>query len=261
MTKRFKGKTVFVTGGARGMGAEHVRAFVAEGANVIFGDVLDDEGSALATELGSQALYQRLDVTDEADWDAFIAVAEQSFGPIDVAVNNAGVGGSGALIEDMSLSGWRRVLSINLDGVFLGTRAAVRSMRKANQPGAIVNVSSIAGLIGTPYVSDYTASKFAVRGLTKAVAMEVGRHGIRVNSVHPGYVRTAILGGMADSVATGKTALPRIGVAKDVTGFILFAASEEAAYMTGAELVVDGGFSAGSPVSIGQDIRTYLDSL
>ncbi|MGP4689369.1 SDR family oxidoreductase [Agrobacterium pusense] len=260
MTERFKSKTVIITGGARGMGAEHARAFVREGASVVIGDVLDSDGEALIAELGSQAAYHRLDVADPLAWAEFIAFTEKTFGPIDVAVNNAGVGGSGTSIEDASFQSWRRVLSINLDGTFLGMRAAVRSMRNADRPGAIVNISSVAGIIGTPESADYTASKFATRGITKAVAMEVGRYGIRVNSVHPGYIRTAILGELDDSVVAAKTALPRIGVPRDVTELVLFVASDEASYITGAELVVDGGFSAGSPISLRQSVQEYFKS-
>ncbi|WP_305783243.1 glucose 1-dehydrogenase [Symbioplanes lichenis] len=253
---RFERRTVIVTGGARGMGATHARGFVAEGARVVIADVLDDEGKALAGELGEAALYRHLDVTDEQQWAALVEETTATFGAPTVLINNAGIGGSGTLVEEKTLEDWRRLLGVNLDGVFLGTRAVIPAMRGAGG-GAIVNISSFAGLIGTPNAADYTTSKFAVRGFTKAVAMEVAPYGIRVNSVHPGYIRTPILGPLGDEVVHGKIALDRMAAPEEVTKMVLFVASDDASYSTGAEFVIDGGWSAGSPVGIGQTNSEY----
>ncbi|MFF5077771.1 SDR family oxidoreductase [Actinoplanes sp. NPDC000266] len=256
---RFDGRTVIVTGGARGMGATHSRGFVAEGARVVIADVLDAEGEALAGELGDAAIYRHLDVTGERQWAQLIEETNAVFGTPTVLVNNAGIGGKGAFVEDETLEDWRRLLAVNLDGVFLGTRAVIPGMKAAGG-GAIVNISSFAGLIGTPNAADYTTSKFAVRGFTKAVAMEVAAHGIRVNSVHPGYIRTPILGPLGDEVVHGKVALDRMAAPEEVTRMVLFVASDEAGYSTGSEFVVDGGWSAGSPVGIGQTNAAFHDA-
>ncbi|GLY17163.1 3-alpha-(or 20-beta)-hydroxysteroid dehydrogenase [Kineosporia sp. NBRC 101677] len=253
---RFEGKTVVVTGGARGMGAAHSRGFVAEGARVVIADVLDAEGEELAGELGEAALYRHLDVTDEQQWAEVVRAATAAFSAPTVLVNNAGIGGSGTLVEDKTLADWRKLLAVNLDGVFLGTRAVIPGMKAAGG-GAIVNISSFAGLIGTPNAADYTTSKFAVRGFTKAVAMEVAPYGIRVNSVHPGYIRTPILGPLGDEVVHGKVALDRMAGPEEVTRMVLFVASDDASYSTGAEFVIDGGWSAGSTVGIGQTNAQY----
>ncbi|MFG1990645.1 SDR family oxidoreductase [Actinoplanes sp. NPDC048988] len=256
---RFDGRTVIVTGGARGMGATHSRGFVAEGARVVIADVLDAEGETLAKELGDAAIYRHLDVTDEREWARLIEETNAVFGAPTVLINNAGIGGKGALVEDETLEDWRRLLAVNLDGVFLGTRAVIPGMKAAGG-GAIVNISSFAGLIGTPNAADYTTSKFAVRGFTKAVAMEVAAHGIRVNSVHPGYIRTPILGPLGDEVVHGKVALARMAAPEEVTRMVLFVASDEAGYSTGSEFVVDGGWSAGSPVGIGQANAAFSEA-
>ncbi len=251
MPGRFDGRTVLISGGARGMGASHARGFCAEGANVVIGDVRDDAGQQLAGELGPAARYVHLDVTSEDDWTKAVAFAEEAYGPLAVLVNNAGVGGGGQLV-DIELQEWRRVLSVNLDGCFLGIKAAVPSMRRGGG-GAIANISSLAGLVGTPLSGPYTASKFALRGLTKVAALELGREGIRVNSVHPGYVQTPILMGLTAEQAGVdlKLALPRMAQPSEVTRMVLFICSDEASYSTGAEFVVDGGWSAGAPISIG----------
>jgi 3alpha(or 20beta)-hydroxysteroid dehydrogenase len=240
------------------MGASHSRGFAAEGANVVIADVLDDDGKALADELGDSAVYVHLDVTDEQGWAAAIELAESTFGPLSVLVNNAGIGGAGTPVADATLEGWHRTLGVNLDGVFLGTRAAIGSMRKAGG-GSIINISSFAGLVATPFSSDYTTSKFAVRGFTKATAMEVAADRIRVNSVHPGYIRTPILGPLGDEVVIGKIAIQRMATPEEVTKMVLFIASDDASYSTGAEFVVDGGWSAGSPVSIGETNAQFYD--
>jgi 3alpha(or 20beta)-hydroxysteroid dehydrogenase len=239
-----------VTGGARGMGEAHVRGFAAEGARVVVADVLDDEGGALAEQLGDSAMYVHLDVSDEAQWRSVVERAEAAFGPLHVLINNAGIGGVPAALVDTDIDDWHRVLAVNLDGTFLGIKTVAPSMLRGGAGGAIVNISSFAGLMGSPLIGAYGASKFAVRGLTKIAAMELGPHGIRVNSVHPGYVRTPILDGIPDEAIHGRLAIERIATPADVTPVVLFAASSEAGYCTGAEFAVDGGWSAGEPSPI-----------
>ena len=249
MTCRFKDRTVLLTGAARGMGASHARAFAAEGARVVIADVLDDEGHALADELGDAALYVHLDVSDIEGWRMALERTENRFGPLHVLINNAGIGGLPATLVDTDIDQWRRVLSVNLDGTFYGIKVAAPSIIRAGG-GAIVNVSSFAGLMGSPMLGGYAASKFGVRGLTKVAAMELGPHGVRVNSIHPGYIRTALLEGIPDAEVHGRLAIERVATPTDVTPVVLFAASDEAAYCTGAEFPVDGGWSAGEPSPI-----------
>ncbi|KRP98751.1 hypothetical protein AOQ72_16745 [Bradyrhizobium yuanmingense] len=237
---RFEGKTVFITGGARGMGAAHVRGFAAEGAKVVIADLLGAEGEALAREIGAQARFQRLDVTQEAQWAEAAAAAEAAFGPISVLVNNAGVFRTG-LLEEMKPADWRLVLEVNLTGVFLGMQAAVPSMRRAGG-GAIVNVSSASGLYAQSTVSAYAASKWGVRAVTKTAALELGRYKIRVNSVHPGFVDTPMLPAGSEAYSQN-FALPGVVDPDVITRMVLFVASDEACFSTGSEFVADGGLS------------------
>lgn len=237
---RFEGRTVFITGGARGMGAAHVRGFAAEGAKVVIADLLEAEGEALAREIGPQAHFQRLDVAQEGQWAEAAGAAEAAFGPISVLVNNAGVLRRG-LVEGMKPADWRLVLEVNLTGVFLGMQAVVPSMRRAGG-GAVVNVSSASGLCAQSALSAYAASKWGVRALTKIAALELGQHKIRVNSVHPGYVDTPMLPASAEANSQD-LALPGVVDPDVITRMVLFVASDEACFSTGSEFVADGGMS------------------
>jgi 3alpha(or 20beta)-hydroxysteroid dehydrogenase len=244
------GKVVLVSGAARGMGEATARRFVEEGARVVLGDILEAEGEAVAKELGDAARFVRLDVTDGDAWRAAIAVAQEEFGGVDVLVNNAGVLGFGA-VADMPLEEYRRIIEVNQVGVFLGMQAAVPAL-EASGGGAIVNISSVEGMGGGSHLTAYTASKFAVRGMTKAAALELGPKGIRVNSVHPGAIRTEMVlaqtGGSEDAERwmAKKVALKRMGQAHEVASLVAFLASDDSSYCTGAEFVVDGGATASS---------------
>ena len=245
--KRFDSRTVIVTGGARGMGASHARGFLAEGANVVIADVLEQEGRTLADELGDQALFSRLDVTSDADWAATVAAAENAFGPVSVLVNNAAIVRFGPIAETEPAA-WRQVIDINLTGTYLGIRAAVPSMRKAGG-GAIVNISAAAGMIGQFGLGSYVASKWGMRGLTKTAALELARDKIRVNSVHPGAIRTPMVAGpdtaaLAAAAVSG-LALPRMAEPEEITRLVLFVASDEASFSTGSEFIADGGHLLG----------------
>jgi 3alpha(or 20beta)-hydroxysteroid dehydrogenase len=198
MAGRLAGKVAVVSGGARGMGASHVRALVGEGAKVVFGDILDAEGEAVAKEVGDATRYVHLDVAQADDWERVVGTAVDEFGGVDVLVNNAGIINVG-LIEDYEISEWHRILDINLTGVFLGIRAVVGPMKLAGR-GSIINISSIEGMAGTIACHGYTASKFAVRGLTKSTAMELGPSGIRVNSIHPGLIKTPMTDWVPDDL-------------------------------------------------------------
>ncbi len=242
MSGRLAGKVALISGAARGMGASHAREMIAHGARVVCGDILDTEGEALATELGDGARYVHLDVTRTEDWDAAVATAVGEFGGVDVLVNNAGILNIGT-VEDFELSEWHRILDINLTGVFLGIRAVVPVMKKAGE-GSIINISSIEGMAGTVASHGYTATKFAVRGLTKSTAVELGQFGIRVNSIHPGLVKTPMV---ADWIPEDifQSALGRIAQPKEVSNLVVYLASDESSFSTGSEFVVDGGTLAG----------------
>jgi 3alpha(or 20beta)-hydroxysteroid dehydrogenase len=238
---RVAGKVALITGAARGMGAAHARRFIAEGARVVLGDILDAEGAALAAELGFDARYIRLDVTKPDDWAAAVALCVADFGGLHILVNNAGIFG-GAAIVDHPLDLWQRMIEINLTGVFLGIRAATSAL-VASGSGSIINISSVAGLRGAPGGSAYVASKFGVRGLTKAVAAELAPFGVRCNSVHPGIIDTP----MAEGLNTQGYDYPlgRMARSEEVTNLVLYLASDEASYSTGSEFIVDGGLTMG----------------
>jgi 3alpha(or 20beta)-hydroxysteroid dehydrogenase len=241
MADRLIGKVALVSGGSRGMGASHVRTMVAEGAKVVFGDILDDEGKVVAKELGDDARYVHLDVTQPEDWEAAVATAVSEFGGLDILVNNAGIINVGT-IEDYALSEWQRILDINLTGVFLGIRAVVKTMKEAGR-GSIINISSIEGMAGTLGCHGYTATKFGVRGLTKSAAMELGPFGIRVNSIHPGLIKTPMTEWVPEDIF--QSALGRIAQPKEVSNLVVYLASDDSSYSTGSEFVVDGGTTAG----------------
>jgi 3alpha(or 20beta)-hydroxysteroid dehydrogenase len=240
---KLDGEIALVTGGARGMGATHSRALVAEGARVVIADILDEQGRALADELGDSAVYVHLDVTLEASWSAALAAAEGRFGTVSVLVNNAGIANAGGL-DDYTLEMWNTIIAVNQTGVFLGIKAVAPGMKRARH-GSIINISSVEGLRGGAFLHGYVASKFAVRGLTKSAAMELGGYGIRVNSVHPGFIETPMTAGI-DSKQL-QIPLHRGGKPEEVSKMIVFLASDDSSYSTGAEFVVDGGMVNGIP--------------
>ena len=240
---RVQGKVAIVTGAARGMGAAHARLLVAEGGKVVIGDVLDTEGAALAAELGASASYIHLDVTQPEQWSAAVAHTTRTFGGLHVLVNNAGIA-NGAAITEFPLDVWRKTIDINLTGTFLGIQAVVPDMVRG-KGGSIINVSSVEGLRGSAGLHAYVASKFAVRGLTKSVALDIARFGIRVNSIHPGLIETPMTKNISASslqIPLGRSARP-----EEVSNMVLFLASDESSYSTGSEFVSDGGLTAGIP--------------
>jgi 3alpha(or 20beta)-hydroxysteroid dehydrogenase len=245
---RLDGKVALITGAARGQGEAEARLFVAEGARVVLTDVLDEEGSTIAKDLGDDSLFLHHDVTDELAWQATVDKAIDRFGGIDVLVNNAGIF-TVAPTATMPLEDYRRVIDVNQVGVFLGMKAVSPHMA-ARASGSIVNISSIAGLQGSAGTVAYTASKFAVRGMTKVVAKELAPFGVRVNSVHPGIIETPMLTGFSafgDDVLdriTERIPAGKIATADDVARVVLFLASDDSSYCTGAEFVVDGGMTA-----------------
>jgi 3alpha(or 20beta)-hydroxysteroid dehydrogenase len=237
---RVDGKVAVISGGARGMGASHARLLVAEGAKVVIGDILDEEGKALADELGEAAHYVHLDVTQPDLWEAAVSTAVGEFGKLNVLVNNAGIVSLGPL-KTINLAKWQQLLDVNLTGTLLGIQAAVDPMTAAGG-GSIINISSIEGLRGAPWVHGYVASKWAVRGLTKSAALELAAQNIRVNSIHPGFVRTPMTKHLPEDMVI--VPLGRPGEPVEVSTFVLFLASDESSYATGSEFVVDGGVVA-----------------
>ena len=241
---RLDGKIAIITGAARGQGAAEARLFAAEGARVVLADVLDNEGEAVAAEIGDAAVYTHLDVTDEPQWQAAVALAEDRFGPVTVLVNNAGI----LLFQPLhktDLADFDRVMRVNVQGVFLGMKSVTPSMTTAGG-GSIVNISSTAGLQGLPHLGAYVASKWAVRGLTKTAAIDLGHKNIRVNSVHPGGIDTPMVAGTSgDAPFYKRLPVPRMGSADEAARAVLFLASDEASYIAVAELAVDGGATCG----------------
>ena len=247
---RLEGRVALITGGARGQGAAEARLFAREGAKVVIADVLDPDGMAVAAEineLGGDATYIHLDVTSQEDWQQAIGATVSAYGKLDVLVNNAAIW-RGGHVADTTSEQWDLVLDINAKGVFLGTKLAIPEMRKAGG-GSIINISSTAGLVGSRTSSAYSASKGAVRLFTKSTAVQYGSENIRANSIHPGPIDTA----MGDQVwpdaerreeVIERTVLKRIGRPEDIANGALFLASDESSFMTGSELVIDGGSTA-----------------
>lgn len=247
---RLEGKVALISGGARGMGAEEARIFAREGAKVVIGDILEEDGKAVEaqiSEAGGEALFIRLDVTQESDWTNAVNQAVGRFGKLDILVNNAGIS-SRSVTDENGIDGWDKIMEINAKGVFLGTRAAVPKMLEAGA-GSIVNISSIMGLVGSAGGHPaYNASKGAVRIFTKAMAVRHGKDNIRVNSIHPGFMPPMASGIAYDQTqrreSLDQTPLGREGRVEEVANAVLFLASDEASYVSGAELAVDGGFTA-----------------
>jgi cyclopentanol dehydrogenase len=248
---RLAGKVALISGGARGQGAAETKLFVKEGAAVVFGDVLDDEGKKVEAEIraaGGQATYVHLDVTREADWRAAVATAVQTYGKLNVLINNAGILFR-AKIEDTSEADWDRIMAVNVKGVFLGTKCAIPAMRQAGG-GSIINISSTAGLVGSPSeTAAYTATKGAVRLFTKSTAIQHAKDKIRCNSVHPGPIVTDMIKDMLENKAAWEQRMRRLplgraGTPDEVAYGVLYLASDEASYVTGSELVIDGGTTA-----------------
>jgi 3alpha(or 20beta)-hydroxysteroid dehydrogenase len=253
---RLAGKVALISGAARGQGAAEARAFVAEGARVVIGDVLDDEGALLAKELGDAAHYVHLDVTDEASWEAAVAQCVAVFGALNVLVNNAGILRLGRL-DSQPTDEYRDVVAVNQFGCYFGMRAAIPALR-ANGGGSIINTSSTSGFIGSAGMTAYSASKWAVRGMTRCAALELGHDNIRVNSVHPGTIDTAMVSSpefedVDKDAYFAAQPIPRIGQPEEVASMMVFLASDESSFCTGAEFVVDGGVLAGRTVS-GADV-------
>jgi len=240
---RVDNKVALITGGARGMGAADARMLVKEGAKVVIGDILDDEGTALADELGDAARYVHLDVTSADDWAAAVETALSSFGKLNVLVNNAGIVQLGPL-KTLDVARWQQVLDVNLTGPMLGTKAVIQSMIDAGG-GSIINVSSIEGLRGAAYVHSYVASKWGLRGLTKSSALELASSNIRVNSIHPGFIRTPMTEHLPEDMV--QAPLGRPGTPDEVATFVVFLASDESSFSTGSEFVVDGGLVTDVP--------------
>jgi NAD(P)-dependent dehydrogenase (short-subunit alcohol dehydrogenase family) len=248
---RLDGKIALISGGARGMGAVEARLFAKEGAKVTVGDVLEDEGRKLEAEInasGGEALFVRLDVTREADWQQAVEATVKRFGKLDILVNNAGISGRGR-VEDTTVEDWDHVMEVNAKGVFLGTKIAIPAMRQGGG-GSIINISSQLGLVGTDHSSpQYQASKGAVRLLTKATAIQYAKEGIRANSVHPGPIVTPMTAAARADPERYRLMLSRVplgcyGQPEDVAYGVLYLASDEARWVTGSELVIDGGWTA-----------------
>lgn len=245
---RLDGKVAIVTGGARGMGEATVRLFVEHGAKVVIGDILDEAGEALATELGDSAVFVHQDVSSEEDWVKAVDAA-QALGPLNVLVNNAAIMNL-ASITDTTAEFYTQTFKVNQLGTFLGVRSVIEPMKAAGG-GSIINISSIEGLHSAAGLAAYSSTKWAVRGLTKCAAIELGQYGIRVNSVHPGGIFTEMGGaGLISEDDINKAIysnfpIPRVGQPQEVAYVTLFLATDEASYSTGSEFIADGGWFAG----------------
>ena len=240
---RLKGKVAVITGGAGGMGSKHAEIFIREGAKVVIADLGSSNGKKLVEDLGDQALFVELDVTSEASWESLVKETEDKFGPISVLINNAGIA-NGTPLESTSVEDFKRMLNINLTGTFIGIKKVVPSMKKADK-GSIINISSGLGLIGAKGNTAYIASKFGMTGLTKAVAADVAEYGIRVNSVHPGAIKTGMLEleSNRELMEQTKASVPlkRIAEPEEISNLVLFLASDESSYSTASSFIADGG--------------------
>ena len=241
---RLENKVAIITGSAQGMGAEHARLFISEGAKVVLTDLNEEKGQALAAELGENALFVKQNVTSEADWAAVLAAAEEKFGPVNVLVNNAGITMAKNML-DVTVEEYKRIVDINQLSVFIGMKTVAPSMQKAGG-GSIVNISSMNGLVAGAI--GYTDTKFAVRGMTKAAAMNLAPMGIRVNSVHPGVIATPMVVQEDTKAAVEAFSkmipLKRVAQPAEVSKMVLFLASDDSSYSTGSEFVIDGGMTA-----------------
>ena len=248
MAGRLAGKVALISGAARGMGESEARLFAREGAKVILGDVLEEQGRTVVEDIirqGGAATFVPLDVSKESDWQQAVETAEQTYGQLDILVNNAGIVRM-APLDETSLEDWNAVIGVNQTGVFLGMKHAIPAMRRAGG-GSIVNISSIAGLIGLPNIPAYQASKGAVRLLTKNAAVQYAADKIRVNSIHPGRIETPMTAPLAPErreMVLRLTPLGRDGKPEEVAYGVLYLASDESSYVTGTELIIDGGYTA-----------------
>jgi NAD(P)-dependent dehydrogenase (short-subunit alcohol dehydrogenase family) len=245
MAGRLDGKVALISGAARGMGECEARLFAREGAKVVLGDVLEEQGRQVAKEIGAAATFVRLDVTAESDWKNAVEIAEHTYGKLDILVNNAGIVRM-APLDETSLEAWNEVINVNQTGVFLGMKHAIPAMRRAGG-GSIINISSVAGIVGLPGIPAYQASKGAVRLLTKNAAIQYAKDKIRVNSIHPGRIETPMTANLSperQQLVLSMTPMGRDGKPEEVAYGVLYLASDEASFVTGAELVIDGGFTA-----------------
>ncbi|WP_066894460.1 glucose 1-dehydrogenase [Clostridium nigeriense] len=242
--ERLKNKVAIITGGARGMGAAHVRLFVREGAKVVFTDLNEEEGRMLEQEMGNSVRFIKHDVTDAKGWDKVVEQTEEIFGPVNILVNNAGIATNKSILE-MTEEEYRKIVDINQVSIFLGIKALVPSMKKVGN-ASIINISSMNGIVGGAI--GYTDTKFAVRGMTKAAALQLSQFGIRVNSVHPGVIETPMVteGGVNEATKQFAKQIPMRRMAKpeEVSKLVLYLASDESSYSTGSEFIVDGGLTA-----------------
>ena len=247
---RLAGKVALISGAAQGQGAAEARRFAGEDGRVVVTDVQVEGARAVAEEIGAAAVALALDVTEPDQWEAAVQGALVGFGRLDILVNNAGIGVPPRVLEEMTLEDHRRTMAVNLDGVLFGMRAVVPALRAAGG-GSIVNISSIDGLVGVAGMTSYAASKFGVTGLTRSAALELGRFGIRVNSVHPGVIASPMVAQAPPAVRArldrlmAQQPIPRMGTPEEVADLVLFLASDESSYCTGSQFVIDGGHIAG----------------
>lgn len=241
---RLSNKVAIITGGAGGLGFEDAKAFITEGAKVAIADMAEELGKQKAAELGPDAMFVTLNVTDEASWEAAFQQVSAQFGPVSILVNNAGIGDTPSYLKDLALPDWNKVLAVNLTGVMLGVKYGMRYM--AENGGAIINISSAIGKVGLARAAAYSAAKAGVAELSKTAAIEAAELDlpIRVNSVHPGWVETGIVPEEMKQLAISKTPLKRMGLPSDVASILVYLGSDESVFATGSEFVVDGGFLA-----------------